>query len=74
MKKTTNSASNWTSLDSLNTYNPADMSFVSSDTGWIIKNNIKRTNNSGIHWTIQNAPASASKIFFVNANTGWGIR
>jgi photosystem II stability/assembly factor-like uncharacterized protein len=73
MKKTTNSGLNWTSLDSLNTYNPADMFFVSSDTGWIIKNNIKRTNNGGISWTIQNAPASASKIFFVNANTGWAL-
>jgi len=73
MKKTTNSGTDWTALDSLNTYNPADMFFISRDTGWIIRNNIKKTNNGGINWTIQNAPASASKIFFVNANTGWAL-
>jgi hypothetical protein len=51
----------------------SDLFFISSDTGWIIKNNIKRTNNGGLNWTTQSAPATASKIFFVNSMTGWAL-
>ena len=71
--RTTNSGYNWTALDSASTYGLSDLFFISSDTGWIIKNNIKRTNNGGLNWTTQSAPAAASKIFFVNSMTGWAL-
>jgi hypothetical protein len=73
MKKTINSGSNWTALDSVNTYGAGEMFFVSSDTGWIIKGSIKRTNNGGQNWSVQTAPAAASRLFFVNSNTGWAL-
>ncbi len=73
LKKSTNGGSNWSNLDSANTYNLNEIFFVSSDTGWIIKSGIRRTNNGGLNWTVQSAPAAVNKLRFVNANTGWAL-
>lgn len=73
--KTTNAGQTWTKFTfSLPSATIIGCYFVSETTGWIGGDmGVMKTTDGGANWSFQTGPEGITKLYFLDANTGWAV-
>jgi photosystem II stability/assembly factor-like uncharacterized protein len=72
--QTTDGGSNWTEKFNFNSIsaNINDIQFINENTGYAVgSQNICKTTNAGLNWTVQNTTVDCYYVQFINDQTGW---
>lgn len=73
--KTTNGGQTWTKLAfSIPSATIIGCFFVNESTGWIGGDmGVMKTTDGGANWSFQTGPEGITKLYFLDANTGWAV-